>query len=90
MQLDIGGLGNCHSSVSISNTDLQKNNINADTLSHIPLDIDNYMGTCTEELSQDMLHATWDRGRVAQKKDVAWMAALYTSSANTTASFTFV
>lgn len=59
-----------------------KINIDADTLSRIPLDIDNYVATCTEELSQDVLHATWEGGRVAQKKDVAWIAALYTSSAD--------
>lgn len=52
-----------------------KINIDADTLSRIPLDIDNYVATCTEELSQDVLHATWEGGRVAQKKDVAWIAA---------------
>ena len=59
-----------------------KSNIDADTLSRIPLDIDNYVTTCTEELSQDVLHATWEGGRAAQKKDVAWIAALYTSSAD--------
>ena len=59
-----------------------KNNIDADTLSRIPLDIDNYVATCTEELSQDVLHATWEGGRAAQKKDVAWIAALYTASAD--------
>lgn len=59
-----------------------KNNINADTLSCIPLDIDNYVITCTDELSQEVLQATWEGGRAAQKKDVAWIAALYTSSAD--------
>lgn len=59
-----------------------KNNIDADTLSRIPLDIDNYVEKCTEELSQDVLHATWEGSRAAQKKDVAWIAALYTSSAD--------
>lgn len=59
-----------------------KNNIDADTLSRIPLDIDNYVSSCTEELSQDVLHATWEGGRAAQKKDVAWIATLYTSSAD--------
>lgn len=57
-----------------------KNNIDADTLSRIPLDIDDYAAVCTEELSQDVLHATWDGSRAAQKKDVAWIAALYASS----------
>ncbi|KAI5089291.1 hypothetical protein C0J45_20699, partial [Silurus meridionalis] len=37
-----------------------KNNIDADTLSRIPFDIDNYVAKCTEELSQDVLHATWE------------------------------
>lgn len=59
-----------------------KMNIDADTLSRIPLDIDNYAATCTEELSQEVLHATWEGGRAAQKKDVAWIAALHTSSAD--------
>ncbi|KAI5630534.1 hypothetical protein C0J50_7585, partial [Silurus asotus] len=59
-----------------------KNNIDADTLSRIPLDIDNYVAKCTKELSQDVLHATWEGSRAAQKKDVAWIAALYTSSAD--------
>lgn len=38
------------------------------------------MTTCTEELSQDVLHATWEGSRAAQRKEVAWIAALYTSS----------
>ncbi len=59
-----------------------KSNIDADTLSRIPLDIDSYMETCTGELSQEVLHAAWAGGRAAQKKDVAWIAALYTSSAD--------
>uniref|UniRef100_A0A8C5HTJ4 Gypsy retrotransposon integrase-like protein 1 n=1 Tax=Gouania willdenowi TaxID=441366 RepID=A0A8C5HTJ4_GOUWI len=57
-----------------------KNNIDADTLSRIPLDFDTYVATCTEELSDEVLHATWEGGRAAQKKDVAWIAALCASS----------
>lgn len=53
-----------------------KNNVDADMLSRIPLDIDKYAATCTEELSQNVLHATWDGSRAAQKKDVAWIVAL--------------
>ena len=55
-------------------------NIDADTLSRIPHDIDHYMSTCTEELSQDVVSATWEGGQAAQRKDVAWVAALSASS----------
>ncbi|KAI3375565.1 hypothetical protein L3Q82_003895 [Scortum barcoo] len=55
-------------------------NIDADTLSRIPLDIDRYMSTCTEEMSQDVVDAVWEGSRVAQDKDVAWVAALFAST----------
>ena len=51
-------------------------NIDADTLSRVPLDIEQYMPTCTEELSQDVVNAVWEGSRVAQGKDAAWVAAL--------------
>lgn len=57
-----------------------KANTDADTLSRVPLDIDRYMSTCTEELSQDVVNATWEGSQAAQRKDVAWVAALSASS----------
>lgn len=35
---------------------------------------------CTEELSQEVVSATWEGTRAAQRKDVAWVAALLVSS----------
>lgn len=35
---------------------------------------------CTEELSQEVVSAAWEGTRVAQQKDVAWVAALLASS----------
>ena len=57
-----------------------KINIDADTLSRIPLDMNSYVETCTEELSQEVLHATWDGSQAAKRKEVAWIVALYASS----------
>lgn len=36
--------------------------VNVDTLSRLPLDIDHYISTCTEELSQDVVSASWGGG----------------------------
>lgn len=55
-------------------------NINADTLSWVPLDFDNYMSMCTGELSQEVVNTAWEGTRAAQRKDVAWVAALFASS----------
>lgn len=53
-----------------------KVNIDADTLSRLPVDIDSYVHTCTEELSRDTILATWEGSRAAKQKDVAYVAAL--------------
>lgn len=53
-----------------------KANTDADTLSRLPLDIDKYVAGCTEELSSDVVQATWHGTKVAQEQDVAWVAAL--------------
>ena len=53
-----------------------KVNIDADTLSRLPLDMDKYVAECSEELSQEVVRATWDGSMAAQKQDVAWIAAL--------------
>lgn len=57
-----------------------KANIDADTLSRIPLDMEAYEAECTEQLSSEAVQATWQGNRVAKQKDVAWIAALHTSS----------
>lgn len=53
-----------------------KINTDADTLSRLPLDINQYVTECTEELTSEVVQATWDGSRAAQKHDVAWVAAL--------------
>lgn len=53
-----------------------KTNIDADTLSHCPLDIDTFMAECTEGLTEEAVCAVWEGGRRAQQGDVAWVAAL--------------
>lgn len=53
-----------------------KSNMDADTLSRLPLDMERYEMTCTEELSNETVRATWDGSRAAERKDVAWVAAL--------------
>ena len=53
-----------------------KTNIDADTLSLVPLDINNFTSECTEELSQEVVSAAWEGTRVAQQKEVAWVAVL--------------
>ena len=57
-----------------------KTNIDADTLSRVPLDINNFTSVCTEELSQEVVSAAWEGTRVAQQKEVAWVAVLLDSS----------
>lgn len=54
--------------------------VNTDALSCVPLDIDCYMPMCIEELLQDVANAAWDGSQIAQKKDVAWVAAIFASS----------
>lgn len=49
-------------------------NTDADTLSRLPLDIDNYISTCTEHLSQDVVNTAWEGSLLAKRKEVeeAW------------------
>ncbi|KAL1261163.1 hypothetical protein QQF64_008990 [Cirrhinus molitorella] len=56
-----------------------KENIDADTLSHCPLDIEQYVASCSEEMSIDAVCATWEGSQVAKKRDVAWIATLITA-----------
>ncbi|KAI4872055.1 hypothetical protein NFI96_010346, partial [Prochilodus magdalenae] len=58
-------------------------NVDADTLSRIPLDINEYATECTKELSRDVVRAVWQGSGVAQEKDVAWVAALNISVGTT-------
>ena len=51
-------------------------NIDADTLSRLPLDIDTYVRECTEELTRETIQTTWDGCESAKRQDVAYVAAL--------------
>ncbi len=53
-----------------------KSNGDADTLSRLPLDMGKYEVICTEEFSNEAVRATWDGSQAAERKDVAWVAAL--------------
>jgi len=53
-----------------------KVNVDADSLSRCPMDINNYITECTEELSSEIVKTTWEGTRAAEQKDVAWVAAL--------------
>lgn len=53
-----------------------KSNVDADTLSRLPLDMGKYEVACTEEFSNEAVRATWDGSQAAERKDVAWVAAL--------------
>ncbi|RXN20007.1 Retrovirus-related Pol poly from transposon [Labeo rohita] len=57
-----------------------KSNADADMLSRLPLDIDSYTKSCTEEFTSDVVCAVWDGSRMAKQKDVAWVTALKISS----------
>ncbi|KAI5608507.1 hypothetical protein C0J50_6646 [Silurus asotus] len=59
-----------------------KANIDADTLSRLPLDMGKYVAECTEDLSLEVIQAIWDGTHAARKKDVAWIAALNMAHAN--------
>lgn len=52
-----------------------KVNIDADTLSRFPINIDQYITECTE-LSSVIVKATWEGSRAAEQQDVAWVAVL--------------
>lgn len=53
-----------------------KINVDADTLSRLPLDIESYVGECSEELSRDIVCATWEGSEAAKENDIAYVAAL--------------
>uniref|UniRef100_A0A3B1J7S5 ribonuclease H n=1 Tax=Astyanax mexicanus TaxID=7994 RepID=A0A3B1J7S5_ASTMX len=53
-----------------------KVNVDADTLSRCPLDVDRYVSECTEELTREAVNAAWEGGNAAQNQDVAWIAVL--------------
>ncbi len=53
-----------------------KMNVDADVLSRCPLDINQYITECTEELSSEIVKTTWEGTRAAEQKDVAWVAVL--------------
>ena len=44
-----------------------KANIDADTLSRLPLDIDSYLDSCTQELPRDVILAIWEGSTVAKQ-----------------------
>lgn len=53
-----------------------KVNIDADTLSRMPLDIEKYVTACTEGLSHEVVQTTWGGAKAAQEHDVAWLLLL--------------
>lgn len=42
--------------------------------------MERYGSVCTEELSDKVVHATWAGSQAAERKDVAWVGALNTTS----------
>lgn len=46
-------------------------NVDADTLSRLPLNIDMYVRECTEALSPEVVQAAWNGARAARESDVA-------------------
>lgn len=57
-----------------------KVNVDADTLSRCPLDINRYVAGCTEELSPEVIHAAWQGHHMAQGKEVPWVAVINMTS----------
>lgn len=55
-------------------------NIDADTLSCLPLDIEAFESEHTEQLPTIVVQAAWEDSRVSGEKDVAWISALYMST----------
>uniref|UniRef100_A0A3B3SF95 Gypsy retrotransposon integrase-like protein 1 n=1 Tax=Paramormyrops kingsleyae TaxID=1676925 RepID=A0A3B3SF95_9TELE len=53
-----------------------KVNVDADTLSRCPLDIDAFVSKCTEELPRETVTATWEGCKVDKDGDIAWVAAI--------------
>lgn len=48
-----------------------KVNVDANTLSRVPLDIEQFTSLCTGEMSQEAVSAAWGGAEVAQQKDVS-------------------
>lgn len=57
-----------------------KVNIDADTLSRLPLDMAEYEAACTKQLSEETVQATWLGTQAAKDKDIAYVAILNLSS----------
>ena len=57
-----------------------KSNIDADTLSRCPLDINTLMTECSEELTDEAVCTVWEGTRRAEQGDIAWVAALNLTS----------
>lgn len=57
-----------------------KANKDADTLSRIPLDINQYIPTCTQETSQDVISATLSGVKAFQNGDTVWITAVSDST----------
>lgn len=53
-----------------------KVNIDADSFSRFPLDIDTYLTKFTEELMREAIQATWEGCESAKRQDAAYVAAL--------------
>ena len=53
-----------------------KVNKDADTLSRIPLDINQYISTCTQETSQEVISATLSGVKALQNGDTVWITAV--------------
>lgn len=58
-----------------------KANVDADTLSRMPPDINSYMETCTETTSQDVLQAVVSSVKLQEQGKVNWVSALTSDSA---------
>lgn len=57
-----------------------KGNIDTDTLSQLQLDMAEYKATCTEQLSEETVQATWLESQAAKNGDIAHVAMLNVSS----------
>lgn len=53
-----------------------KVNVDADTPSRLPLDIDIYVEKCIEELNRDAIRSAWEGSEAAKRRDVAYVAAI--------------
>ena len=57
-----------------------RNNADADTLSRLPLDVEQFMAGCTAEVSCEDLHATISAIRAQVNNDITWAMAAAVSS----------